>query len=431
MSEWKDTEIGQIPLDWEIIKASSYCVKVTDGTHDSPKQKEKGFPLVTSKHIKGESINFDDAYLISKEDYEKINQRSKVDQWDVIISMIGEYCGFSYIEENETINYAIKNVGLFKPNDELDSKWLFYYLQGRNAKHYIGYSRTGTSQPYLTLGALRDFPIIVPTEKKEKESIVKTLDALRYKITLLRQQNQDLEELAQTLFKRWFVEFEFPNENGEPYKSSCSKMVESELGEIPEGWRVKTVKDFITKYNTGADAIQKAPMVDEDTGVRCIRIGDLSNSRDFNQWGFTKITPENFKQFRLLKNDIIITRTSLLGLSYLIIEDLDAVFNNGSIRIRPKNGYAIYLYSYLRSQDFNNHISKITNETSTRPNMKMDYLLIYNVLDIPNEILEKYTGIAESLIFKQYENIKEIQTLTQLRNTLLPKLMSGELRVKM
>ena len=73
----------------------------------------KGKPLITSKHIKGKSIDFESAYLISEADYYKINLRSKVDQWDVLISMIGEYCGYSYVEENVSIDYAVKNVGIF------------------------------------------------------------------------------------------------------------------------------------------------------------------------------------------------------------------------------------------------------------------------------------------------------------------------------
>ena len=120
MIEFKETIYGVIPNDWSVLKADDYCIKVTDGTHDSPKQVVNGFPLVTSRHIRGNEIDFTNTYNISVEDFENINKRSNVDQWDVIISMIGEYCGFSYLEENPETNYAIKNVGLFKINNEID-----------------------------------------------------------------------------------------------------------------------------------------------------------------------------------------------------------------------------------------------------------------------------------------------------------------------
>ena len=91
----------------------------------------------------------------------------------------------------------------------------------------------------------------------DQKEIAKTINIYDQKITLLREQNQTLEELAQTLFKRWFVEFEFPNENGQPYKSSGGKMVESELGEIPEGWRVGIVEDLTINMASGEPLLQK------------------------------------------------------------------------------------------------------------------------------------------------------------------------------
>lgn len=93
---------------WNIIKACDYCYNVTDGTHDSPKQKDVGKHLITSKHIKENRIDFENAYRISEEDYKKIISRSKVDQWDILISMIGAYCGFCYIESSNQTDYAIK-----------------------------------------------------------------------------------------------------------------------------------------------------------------------------------------------------------------------------------------------------------------------------------------------------------------------------------
>jgi hypothetical protein len=98
---------------WQYVRGENYCSKVTDGTHDTPEQVERGKYLITSKHIKGDEIDFDSAYFITEEDFNEINKRSKVDQWDVIISMIGAYCGFCFIESNSDIDYAIKNVGLF------------------------------------------------------------------------------------------------------------------------------------------------------------------------------------------------------------------------------------------------------------------------------------------------------------------------------
>src|SRR5690554_6171063 len=110
-----------------MIKATEYCIKVFDGTHDSPKPADKGFKLLTSKNIMNGYLDKKNAYLISEEDYEKINKRSKVHKWDVLFSMIGTVGNVCLIEDNE-IDYAIKNMGVFSCGNEYKAKWLYFYL---------------------------------------------------------------------------------------------------------------------------------------------------------------------------------------------------------------------------------------------------------------------------------------------------------------
>ncbi len=136
----------------EYQRADEYCDNVTDGTHDSPKKTESGQYLITSKHIKGTEIDYANAYLISQEDFDKINLRSKVDQWDIIISMIGIYCGFCYIERNKKIDYAVKNVGLLKTGSKDKAEWLYYYINSPEGKAYLESVRAGSTQPYISLG---------------------------------------------------------------------------------------------------------------------------------------------------------------------------------------------------------------------------------------------------------------------------------------
>lgn len=176
---------------WNIIKAYDYCYNVTDGTHDSPKQTEFGKYLITSKHIKDNRIDFESAYKISEDDYNKIITRSKVDQWDIIISMIGAHCGFCCIESSKQTDYAIKNVGLLKVGNELKCKWLYYYLTSPHGKQQLSKLRSGSSQPYISLGALRNLDIPVPNENTMSD-IVSVLSSLDSKIELNRRINDNL-----------------------------------------------------------------------------------------------------------------------------------------------------------------------------------------------------------------------------------------------
>ena len=192
----------------------------------------------------------------------------------------------------------------------------------------------------------------------------------------------------------------------------------------------ETVKleDCVEKINTGADAIQRAPIVDYDTGIRCIRIGDMTNGRDYHSWGFTKMTDKDFKNYRLIRNDIVITRTAVNGLTYMITDEENTVCNNGNIRLRVNNKYnPLYIYLNTKTKDFRNYIDRINSETSVRPNMKVEYFTSYEIKKIDLEKQNDFCSRVES-IMKQIQNNKvENYNLEQLRDTLLPKLMDGEI----
>ena len=130
--------------------------------------------------------------------------------------------------------------------------------------------------------------------------------------------------------------------------------------------------------NTGLDAIKRAPIVEEDTGIKCLRIQDVSQDKSFNDWGFTEVTPDNFRKFQLKQDDIMIARTGgSVGVNRFIFDDVQSVFNNGLIRIRSKTEefYPKYIYYLLQTDSFKSHINSIAYSTSAQPNMK--YVIFY------------------------------------------------------
>lgn len=192
-----------------------------------------------------------------------------------------------------------------------------------------------------------------------------------------------------------------------------------------------TVEDVVLTANTGADAIQKAPIVDYDTGVRCIRVGDMTNNRSFHAWGFTKVTDDVFKCYQLHKDDIVVTRTATLGLNTIIAEDLSAVYNNGLIRLTVNRSKVLplFLYRQFQTEDFTKYIARIESETSVRPNMKINYLLKYEFVLPPMDKQKELIDLLAPMLNQQNTLIIENKHLENLRDTLLPKLMSGELDV--
>lgn len=196
--EFKQTNIGKIPKEWSVKSAKDICKKVTDGTHDSPKAERVGYLLYTSKNIKGGRLVDEGSYLISEEEYNKANRRSIVHSYDVLFSMIGTV-GENAIVYDKTVEFAIKNVGLFKTDNNINlSLWLHFYFYSNIAKRYIIGNSKGTTQKYITLEALREFPIAIPKEQ-ELITIVTILSDIDEKLDLEMKRKLKAERIKQAL----------------------------------------------------------------------------------------------------------------------------------------------------------------------------------------------------------------------------------------
>lgn len=172
-------------------------------------------------------------------------------------------------------------------------------------------------------------------------------------------------------------------------------------------------KELVESNNTGLDAIKRAPIVDYNTGIKCLRIGDISQSKNFKDWGYTKVEENNYEKFCLKKGDIIIARTgATVGANKYIENDLKAVFNNGLIRIKIKKEVnSLYAYYLLQTQIFKDYINGISKGTSAQPNMQMNDLLSFQ---IPN--IDK---INQNKIVKMLSDIdKKIELNNKINNNL-------------
>lgn len=181
--------------------ALSSIIDVRDGTHDSPKAKEKGYYLITSKHLQAYSVNKKEANLISDEDFKKINERSKVEYGDILISMIGTVGLISFISD-ENIDFAIKNVGLFRTSQNLKLRfYLLNYLKTNEVITYIEQHLAGSTQKYISLTELRNLPIHIPSDEELREYNA-LVSPIYGKIIALCQENQLLASLRDTLLPK-------------------------------------------------------------------------------------------------------------------------------------------------------------------------------------------------------------------------------------
>ena len=414
--------------------ASSIYSKITDGTHDSPKQQIIGKPLITSKHIKGRNIDFDSAYLISEIDYIKINERSQVEKWDVIISMIGEYCGFSYIERNDNIDYAVKNVGLFKTGSKLEAEWLYYYLNSPIGRQHLNFVKSGSSQPYLTLGGLRNLPILQAKDFNSKLGIVKVLSDLDTKIELNNKINAELEAMAKTLYDYWFVQFDFPDANGKPYKTSGGKMVWNEelSRDIPEEWEVKELGNELS-IQRGIS--YKSSEIKGD-GISMISLNSFNLDGTYKPEGIKKYSGKYAEKNLISEGDLLIaitdvTRNADIIGKAIIVPDYysDLVISMDIAKVIPnKKLTESYLMMLFNSNHYHNYIKWYASGTIVL-HLNLDGMFWYKAEIPTKELLYEFDKIYKPISKRIAETKKQNQELASLRDWLLPMLMNGQVKV--
>ena len=193
------------PKEGWVEKKMSDLYDVRDGTHDSPKYHETGYPLVTSKNLRGGILDMSNVSLISEEDYKAINIRSKVDIGDVLFAMIGTIGNPVYVQTEP--NYAIKNMALFKVPPTQSGEFLRYYLLNNNVLLKMQNESKGTTQKFVSLGYLRNFLVRIPN-LSEQQQLVSRLDSLKSNVDRLQENftkiTQECDALKQALLRQIF-----------------------------------------------------------------------------------------------------------------------------------------------------------------------------------------------------------------------------------
>ncbi|RLC34489.1 MAG: restriction endonuclease subunit S, partial [Candidatus Nealsonbacteria bacterium] len=236
---------------WRKVRLETVCKKITDGSHWSPKNAIKGYPMASVKNLTYYDINIEECRRITKEDYEKlIKNDCKPLNNDVLVAKDGSYLKNIIVISEERDIVVLSSIAILRPDlDKINPYYLKYYLLNPESKNRIkqGYI-SGSALPRIILKDFKKYEINL-TSLEEQEKIVSILSSLDDKIELNNQINKNLEEITQAIFKHWFVDFEFPNENGEPYKSSGDEMIDSELGLIPKGWNVRSLNQIANFLN--------------------------------------------------------------------------------------------------------------------------------------------------------------------------------------
>lgn len=343
-----------------------------------------------------------------------------------IIGRQGAYCGNVRYFEGE--GYMTEHAVVAQGKDFVDNYYLACLLSTMHLENLSGQS----AQPGLAVGTLAKQEVEIPSYKDQKR-IADILSSLDAKIENNNKINAKLEEMAQALFKSWFIDFE-------PFKDG--NFVESELGMIPEGWKVGCYNDIIEGTVSG-DWGKESPIANYTHHVACVRGCDFQDIKN----GVRGKTPEryilekNYQNKKLQHHDILVeisggTATVSTGRICLVTDtlidkyDKDIVCTNFCRVARPKEGYSAYIF-YSWQWKYNNRVMfGYENGTSGIKNFQMTGFLDKELLIIPpKDAIAKFQTIIDDLYKKIQINGSEITKLAQTRDTLLPKLMSGEFEI--
>lgn len=405
-------------------KLEDLCLKITDGSHYSPSGVEFGVPMLSVKDMNYSGFSYSSSKYVSEKDYfDLVRADCKPLLNDVLIAKDGSYLKHVFVIKKEINQAILSSIGILRPNlKKINPDYLKYYLQTTSVKNTV--SRKYVSGSALPRIILKNFGkiLVIYRNVLDQQKIAITLSVLDAKIELNNKINSELEKITKTIYNYWFVQFDFPDENGKPYKSSGGKMVWSKAlkKDIPYGWEVKKLNNLLKKN------IDKFILNGSKHGIDTI---DLSVMPSSTMCLIEKNTSDKFGSnlFKMNKFDILFggIRPYLLKAGFAPFDGL-VTGTVHSYRVIRNFDYNFTIITMVHDSVFKFAIS---NSKGTKmPVIASDDLLSYQ-LAYKEDVVKKFNQLIS---FKEIisKNIQENHKLAELRDFLLPMLMNGQVSIK-
>jgi type I restriction enzyme S subunit len=358
-------------------------------------------------------------YFIDENKFQEL-ERFKVEEGDVLISCSGTVGKTTIIKTNDPLGIISQALLILRPNRELMiPEFLKYFLDSKVGQERLISRSHGSVQTNIAKRSDVETLQLPNLSLEVQKKVVSILSSLDDKIELNNKINKTLEELAQTLYKHWLIDFEFPNEEGKPYKSSGGEMVESEIGIIPKEWNVTHLDDLFD-FERGIEPGSKNYSETKTEGhIPFIRVGDLES------------TPKIYVDTSLVKDktckpdDVMISFDGAIGRVGI---GLSGAYSTGIRKVTSKNndiGFS-FIYGLVKSQNIQDQILTYANGTTI---LHAGSSIKHLVMPFNLGAVLKLEQILQPLMKKILNNFDENRNLEALRDTLLPRLMSGEIEV--
>ena len=423
--------------EWPVLPLEDCLDALIDYRGKTPEKTSSGIPLITAKIIKAGRIEVPTEF-IAFDNYDAWMRRGIPKAGDVVLTVeapLGEVAQLG----PEKIALAQRVVTLRGKTGLLDSTYLLYLLQSEDTQDQLKSRATGTTVLGIKQSELRKVQIKVPPLDVQT-NVAAILKALDDRITLLRETNSTLEAIAQALFKSWFVDFDpvrakmegrAPEDMDEATAALFPDgLEESELGEVPRGWQSASVREIVAGVYDGPHATPP----EADSGGVFLGIKnltgtalDLSEIRHIGEAEWAKWT----KRIEPQVGDIVFSYEATLGFFALIPSGLRCCLGRRLALIRPKaaDGAGHFWFHQFIAEPFQRLLQKHTIQGATVNRIALKEFPSYPVLTPPVALQLAFDGVVSGVWAKIHGNQAQAQTLATLRDTLLPRLISGQLRL--
>jgi type I restriction enzyme S subunit len=410
---------------WQRKKISELCTLIVDCVNKTAPsvQYVTPFKMIRTSNIKNGRINLSDCRHVEKETYEKWTRRTTVQKSDVLLTREAPMGEVGLVNFNET-TFLGQRIMQYRANPKLlDANYLLYsFLSPDLQFQFRRHNNSGSIVSHICVPDCFEFEINTPPLDIQKR-IGKTLSDLDSKIELNNRINTELEAMAKLIYDYWFVQFDFPDENGKPYKSSGGKMVWSEelKRKIPVGWEYGTLFD-IAAFTNGLACQKFRPQNGEDS-LRVIKIREMSDGFTNNSEFVSRNIPDKL----IVKNgDILFSWSATLDVKIWTsgIGALNQHIFKVTSEKYPRSYYYFELLNYLQHFKMIAELRKTTMGHITQDHLKQSRIVIP-----PKIIIDQLHAIIDSTLNRIVKNQEENQKLSELRDWLLPMLMNGQITV--
>lgn len=437
-------EAETFPSDWVWHRLEELCIGVFDCHHSTPKLTLEGPFVVRSQDILGGVLDFTNIGHVSEETYIERTSRAEPQEGDILYSREGTYFGIAAEVPRDTRLCLGQRMVLIRPdNQKLHSRFLRYWLNSPIVSRHLHGFRDGSVAERLNMSTIRALPVPLPTLEEQRE-IARILGALDDKIELNRRMNETLEATARAIFKSWFVDFDpvrTKAEGRQPVGMDAETAAlfpddfeESELGAIPRGWRIATLSDtatFTKGVSYKSDELQ-------DSSVALVTLKSVMRGGGYSHNGLKAYTGRFKPSQVLVSGEVVVAHTDVtqaadvLGraarvqetpLFEILVASLDLVI------VRPNDVLTNeYLYLLLSRPEFTEHALGYSNGTTVL-HLNSQALPNFKFVFPPASLVGKFTRFVQAIFARLDISERESRILAEARNTLLSKLISGEVRV--